>query len=233
MFTIEVAGHSFQIENKYDFIQRLCQKYIVPNCDAKSISVTDEQIKAEDARVEGYSEDYLESLAVYRKICDFLVSHNIILFHCSALMIDGKAVLFTAPSGTGKSTHASLWRKHFGDRTMVINDDKPLVKIENGIATVYGTPWCGKHGLENNIAAPVDSIFILSQAKENSVEKISPMQAYPMLLNQTYRPKQDTEKMRKILTLVNEFIVITKLYNLKCNISNEAVLTAYNAMKGC
>ncbi len=231
MFTLRIADHSFCIDNRYGYIEKMCTDYIIPDCNAQIISVTDDEIKREENTDIKYSDDYLESLAVYRKICEVLTDDNIILFHCSAIMIDDMAVLFTAPSGTGKSTHARLWKKHFGNKVKVINDDKPLIRFDKDGAFVYGTPWCGKHGLQTNTSARIDAVFILEQSTQNEIIKPDFFDAYTTMLSQTYRP-DDTGKMRKIMPLVNRFISGVKYFRLKCNMSEDAAVTAYNAMKG-
>ena len=152
MFTIRVADTFIQINERYQYIKEYCRNYIVDDVKPEMvIEVSDEEIKAEQSDEYISLPDYLETLAVYRKICERLVDKEIILVHSSVLMVDGEAVMFLAPSGTGKSTHTRLWRQVYGDRVTMINDDKPLVSVrtdERGVhVNVYGTPWCGKHGI--------------------------------------------------------------------------------------
>ena len=91
------------------------------------------------------------------------VIYDTILFHGSAVAVDGIGYLFTAKSGTGKSTHTRLWRELFGERAVMLNDDKPLIKVsENGII-VYGTPWDGKHRLSTNTFVPLKGICFMSK----------------------------------------------------------------------
>lgn len=87
-----------------------------------------------------FSDAYLETLAVYRKIADYLLSCDTLLFHGSVIAVDGEGYLFTAKSGTGKSTHTRLWREYFGERAVIVNDDKPLLHITDSGVTAYGTP---------------------------------------------------------------------------------------------
>ena len=144
-------------------------------------------------------------------------------------MINNSAILFTAPSGTGKSTHTRMWQECFGERVTVINDDKPLIKINDSEAVIYGTPWCGKHGIETNTSAKIKAVVILEQSEVNSIKPISFFDAYPTILNQTYRPN-DADKMRKVLSMINGLIKNVTIYKLGCNISHEAAETAYNAI---
>ena len=112
MFTIRVADTFIQINERYQYIKQYCRNYIVDDVTPEMvIEVSDEEIKAEQSDEYTSSPDYLETLAVYRKICERLVDKGIILVHSSVLMVDGEAVMFLAPSGTGKSTHTRLWRQ--------------------------------------------------------------------------------------------------------------------------
>lgn len=237
MFRIELAGHSFAIDNTYSYVEELCQNYITKKEPEDVISVSPEEIARENEDGGMWSAAYLESLAVYRKICEKLLEDNILLFHCSAIELDGKAYLFTAPSGTGKSTHTRLWREVFGNQVTMINDDKPLVSIPkeslcddigDDTIRVYGTPYGGKDGLQNNKSAPVAAIVILHQAKENTIERMDAKSAYPTLLNQTYRRK-DPEGMIKTLELVGQLAKLP-VYSLGCTISEEAVMLAYHTI---
>ncbi|MDO5560477.1 MAG: hypothetical protein Q4F95_12915 [Oscillospiraceae bacterium] len=231
MFTIQLAQHYFCIDNRYQYIQKLCHNYITGDIDIPPVRVSSQEIEYENRDKKKYHPGYLESLAVYRKICTRLISDNIILFHCSALKIDGEAVLFTAPSGTGKSTHAALWRQCFGDRVRIINDDKPLIMLDNDKALVYGTPWSGKHGLDNNESAPVSAVFFLEQAKDNSCIRISPQDAYPVILNQTFRP-DSADSVKRVLSMTKRFSHNAALFRLRCNMSAEAADVAYSTWKG-
>lgn len=236
MFTIRIADTCIQINEKYQYIREYCRNYIVKDVSPDMVvEVSDDEIAAEQSDEFECSPDYLETLAVYRKICEGLVDRGIILVHSSVLMVDGEAVMFLAPSGTGKSTHTRLWRKVYGDRVTMINDDKPLVKVsdDNGgvHVTVYGTPWCGKHGIENNISAPVKALFLLKRNETNVVRKLTMHEAFPYVLNQTYRP-DNAGLMRKTLILSGNMASHVGLYELGCNMQEEAARVAYGAVYG-
>ena len=196
-----------------------------------TVSITHHDISFERSRADhpDYSDVYLETLAVYRKIAEKMPEYDTFLFHGSTIAVDGKAYIFTAKSGTGKSTHARLWREMLGEKAVMVNDDKPLIRVHpDGSATVYGTPWDGKHHLSSNIAVPVRAICILERAQENHIREITKAEALPMLLQQMYRPA-DPAALAKTLTLIDRLNV--KLYRLGCNMEKEAAEVSYNAMK--
>ena len=209
----------------------MCQFYLTDSSAQWTVQVSQQDIDLERSRADrpGYSDAYLETLAVYRKIAERMPAYDTFLFHGSAIAVDGAAYIFTAKSGTGKSTHARLWREMLGERAVMVNDDKPLIRVHpDGAATVYGTPWDGKHRLSSNIAVPVRAICILERAQENRIREISKAEALPMLLQQTYRPA-DPAALAKTLTLIDRLKV--KLYRLGCNMEKEAAEVSYNAMK--
>ncbi len=226
MFTAKIADHTIEIDNKYDYIKKYYSDYLSDEEPQFKITVTDEEIAAENMDGGSWSASYLETLAVYRKICEKLLEDDIVLFHSSVPKINGKAILFTAPSGTGKSTHSRLWRERFGGRVRMINDDKPLLKISDEGIKVYGTPYGGKDGIQTNDCADVAAVVILHQAKENTIERIKPTEAFPTLLNQTYRDGT-VEGMMKTLSLVDKLAHLP-VYSLGCTISFEAVDLVYN-----
>lgn len=236
----KIAGKVVEINSIYEDVHEYCSAYLTDESVDYTVTIKQNDIdyefefsKKEKERNEELDiclkSEYLEKLAVYRKIADKMIDYNTILFHGSAIAVDGVAYLFTAKSGTGKSTHTRLWREYLGERAVMVNDDKPLIKIEDEIL-VCGTPYNGKHKLGNNISVPLKSICILTRAKENYIEKITKQQAYTMILQQTHRPK-DLEKMKKTLELVDKLIDNVDLYLLGCNMDISAAKISYEGMK--
>ena len=177
-----------------------------------------------------FSDAYLETLAVYRKIADHLLSCDILLFHGSVIAVDGEGYLFTAKSGTGKSTHTRLWREYFGERAVMVNDDKPLLHITDSGVTAYGTPWDGKHRLSTNIAVPLKGICILTRDIKNHIEQAESHAVYPMIVQQTNR-SQSSDGMKQILSLIDRMLNVVPVYRLGCNMDIEAARVAYEGMK--
>ena len=195
-----------------------------------TIKTTVEEVREYMKKEPNFPGAYLESLIVFRRICEYLLEYkNGIIFHSSAIVVEGEAYLFTAPSGTGKSTHARLWRELLEDKAVMLNDDKPLIrKTENGFIA-YGSPWNGKHRLGENISAPIKAICVLEQAKENKIIKISAKEMLPVVINQTMYPN-DLGKVDKMLTLLEGLLKNTSLYRLQCNISLDAAKLSFNTM---
>ncbi len=241
-FTVSLAGVAIEILPLHGYIYRYCQDYLTDEPPAFTLAATQADIdyerscsEAED-RLEGlpireFSDSYLETLAVYRKIAEALCSRDILLFHGSCIAVDGTAYLFTAKSGTGKSTHAALWARAFGDRCQAVNDDKPLLRVTPEGVIACGTPWNGKHRRGSNITCPLKAICILERSERNHIEKISAKEGYALLLQQTYRPK-DPGGLARTLTVLDKLLSRVALYRLGCNMDPEAALVSYRGMNG-
>ena len=151
------------------------------------------------------------------------------MLHSSAVEVDGKAYLFSAPSGTGKSTHTSLWLELFGDRARIINDDKPAIRFIDGRAYAYGTPWSGKSDLNVNVSVPIQGICVLERSENNFIEPLDQGTAVFSILNQTIRPRNG-EYMNNLLTLLDKVIGSVPVWRMGCNISLEAAELAHKTM---
>lgn len=230
----KIAGVVFDAETKHEYTQKLCRDYLYTGNAKPSFSVviTEEDVLKEKADAPEFSDSYLESLALFRKLCEYVLKNaNGIIFHSSAIAVDGNAYLFTAPSGTGKSTHTRLWRELLGDKAVMINDDKPIIRYEDGDFYVYGTPWTGKHHLGENVRVKVKAVCEIKRGTKNLIQKISPFEAFITVMNQTLRPK-DEEDVDKLLKLIEKLLESVKTYRLYCDVSLDAAKLSYNTLKG-
>lgn len=228
-----LAGHTFEVSSFYPLVHIMFEKYKSDDRTEFTVVVTEEKIEYERKHSKGgdhFPNQYLDALAVYRMICERMISYDTILFHSSALMLDGTAYLFTAHSGTGKSTHARLWREYFGDRVTMINDDKPLISFGKDGAVVWGTPYAGKECIHNNVSAKVGGIIFLHQHSENVIRPMSQKESFPLFLEQSYRPVCDGGRVKTMELLLRLSALPT--YSLGCTISREAVELAYQTLTG-
>ena len=237
----KIANKVVEVTSIHAEVHKYCADYLTDDQADYSVTTTQADIdferekSAREDEIEGipirhFSDSYLEELAVYRKIAEQMISYDTILFHGSVVAVDGVGYLFTAKSGTGKSTHTRLWREYFGDRAVMVNDDKPLLKITDSGVIAYGTPYNGKHRLGTNTSVPLKAICILTRSADNHIEAITREQAYTILLQQVYRPA-DMLKMTKTLELVDRLADSVKLYKLDCNMDISAAKIAYEGMQ--
>lgn len=241
-FKIRLADKVIAVSALHGYIADYCKDYISDDTPDFTVQITQSDIdferaksaavdRKEDIPVRYFTDEYLETLAVYRKIAEQMLFYDTILFHGSVIAVDGIGYLFTAKSGTGKSTHTRLWRDLFGERAIMVNDDKPLIKVSESGIIVYGTPWDGKHRLSTNISVPLKAVCVLERSEENRIEKVTADSVYNMLVQQVYRP-QNPQKLLKTLHLIDILSENAGLYRLGCNMDISAAELAYKAMKG-
>lgn len=178
------------------------------------------------------SDGECEYLASGKAFFSELLKYDGIRLHSSSIIVDDKAYLFSAACGTGKSTHVSIWRQVFGDnRVRVLNDDKPALRLENGIWYAYGTPWSGKTGQNLNLKAPVAGIAIIERGENNEIQRFSGREAVVAIYKQA--TKTDDPVLRlKLLELLDKLMTQVPIWKLKCNMEPEAAIVAYEAMSG-
>lgn len=145
--------------------------------------------------------------------------------------MDGYAYLFSANSGTGKSTHTRLWMEYFKEKAYIINDDKPALRYVDGRWWVYGTPWSGKTDLNVNAKVKLGAIVFLERAEENWIKPIEIQEAIPLFFNQTIRRMKYEEKMDLVLNCMEQILMKNPIYKMGCNISEDAVTTAYETIR--
>ena len=228
----EIAEKVIRVESIHQMVHDLCRDYVTDRRDADiDVVMTEEDIMREKEKSEyDFSDAYYEELGVYRKICDVMPRYDTFLFHGSAIAVDGVAYIFTAKSGTGKSTHSKLWMDRLGDKAIMVNDDKPLIRVTDECTMVYGTPYNGKHRRGNNIHVPVKAICQLTRGETNEIKRISGGEIFPTLMVQAYRPA-DKEMYRKTLDLLAKMTKTVKFYRLACNMDPEAAVVSYNGMQ--
>ena len=213
-YDVELAGCRIRIVSE-ERVRLFFADYLAVNRDDAPAFVVEEPTEEDMAR-EGLPDTWADRLRVlHERLCGNLLPHDILLFHGSALMLDGRAYLFAAPSGTGKSTHAALWRALPGKRVTMLSDDKPWLRIEDGAVMAYGSPWAGKHNLHANVHAPLAALCFLEQAEENRIEPLTPKQAVVRLLSQIYYWR-DAGEAEAIMRLTDALMKRVPAWLLRC-----------------
>ena len=228
-----VAGLSVFVRFRFPEFRLYCSDYILPDDSVADFEVfaTEEQIAAERACGSGADWE-AELLCIYRAIAEKLPFYNRFVMHGAAISFDEKAYIFTAASGTGKSTHIKCWRKALRRAVGIVNGDKPIVELlSDGTSMVYGTPWAGKERWQKNVSFPLGGVCVLHRGKENSVKRISASEALLPIMHQIYLPKA-ADSAQKQLELADRFLQSAPLWSLFCNIGVDAVRTSFEAMTG-
>lgn len=239
-FTMEIAGAAIWVQPLFQSTKEYCRPYLTDRTADLSVCVTREDLEFEQMMLEReaveeglkirkFTDPFLERTAIQRHVADYLVSRNTVMLHGSTVSVDGKAYLFTAPCGTGKSTHTRLWRELYGDRAIMVNDDKPFLQINPSGVLAFGSPWSGKHGLASNVCVPLKGICLLRRGKENAIRRIEPKALLRMLYHQVHMPT-DVSLAEKTHALIDELAGMVSLWEMDCNKEIEAAKVAYGAM---
>lgn len=236
MFTIRIADLNIAIKNRHPQLKEFCRDYLTDKAPDLLVEASENEIFAERelslaSLGKRISEAYAESVCVYREICRRLPNYEAFLFHSSVVEYGGRAYAFAAASGVGKSTHASLWLNRFGKDARVINGDKPIFRFKDGKLFAYGTPWCGKEGMNVNDTAQLSSICFIERGQSNEIRKIDSAEAVARMLYQVLPPRSEQEA-DSLFPLLEKMLSAVPCFVLKCTISSEAVEVAYNALKG-
>lgn len=176
------------------------------------------------------TDEYLEFLAVQRKLAEMLCDYDVCLCHGSAVSVDGKTLLLTGKSGAGKSTHALFCKAVFGSRCEIINDDKPFLRFfENGVR-VYGSPWDGKHRRSCNGSGELIAVALIVQSNENKVEHLETSQI-PVLLMQQVHMQVSREHKLKLMELIERLSKVD-FYKINCTNEPNAAIVSGKAIWG-
>lgn len=232
---IRVADFCFQFSGmQYPYLERFCRDYIVEdNKEVDAVFLVSEEDILEEQRVDpqAINRPTVETTVAYRKTAGWLPLHSATVMHGTFIDVDGTGVLFTALSGTGKTTHMLLWQKLLGDRLTIVNGDKPIMRFLPEGLFGYGTPWNGKEKFGCNMRSPLKHICFIERSKTNYVESISKSDAVARLVQQVYMPK-DSMAVAATFSLVDRILDSCQLWIIHCNMELQAAEVAYNAIMG-
>lgn len=154
---------------------------------------------------------------------NLLMKFDAMILHSCHIQKSRQAILFTAPSGTGKSTQGELWRVHRGAE--IINGDRTIIRKKNGIWYAYGAPFCGTSNIHLNRQAPIKAIIVLKQAPEDHVERLYGHQAFLSIYSELTVNSWDDIFVQNALNWVTELLEDIKIYRFLCTKNPEAVDT--------
>ena len=137
------------------------------------------------------------------------------MLHASAVAYEGRAYLFSGPCGMGKSTHTRLWQQVLGEKAIVFNDDKPALRLIDGKWYAYGTPWCGKDGINVNMKAPLGGICFLKRGEQNDIRRIDGIYAASRVVSQTLRRFKDESRLELMLSSVDALLERIPVFEFK------------------
>ncbi len=228
---LKAADLIIDIDIKGDLLLSRVKPYLYTgneNADMSFINIPNSYYEEKQKQFPHLSFDEIEYLWSGSLFYEHLTRFSGVMLHASCVEYEGKAYLFSAPSGTGKSTHTHLWVKYLNG-ARIINDDKPAIRLVDGKFYAYGTPWSGKTDESINQGFPIVGICFLERG-ENNIEKIPGIKALKLFMDQTVRPA-NKELMLNAVDIINNILTDIPIYKLSCDMSKEAVETSLNGMR--
>ena len=205
-----------------------CREYLWDSAEKPDIIITEDQYHPENWP-ELSAEDMIYMESGFRFNGNLLL-YNGLMLHSSAVAYEGKVYLFSGPCGTGKSTHTRLWQSVFGDDAQVINDDKPALRCIDGTWYAYGTPWCGKNGINQNKKAPIAGICFLKQAPHNRIRRLNAFEATQKIMAQTIHRFHSAQMLDLMLGHLENLVQMIPVYELENLPEPDAARLSYETM---
>ena len=207
-----------------------CREYLYSTEMPPDIVIHSEEYQNSKHRSQ-CTEEMLAYMGSGKQFYSKLLDYNGFYIHASTVVLDGKAYLFSGRSTAGKSTHTRLWQQVFGPAARVINDDKPALRRIDGVWYAYGTPWCGKDGINLNERAPVAGVCFMKKAPDNRIRRLTKTEALQKILGQTIRKSLSLEQLDRLLTALDDFLRTIPVYELENRPEPEAARLSYETMR--
>lgn len=233
LFTIKIGNIVAEVQANHSYLKNICEPYFTTenvNCHIRiDKSSIENELKSvheirntTELRPEDTAECFLEVYAFLHNLLPVLPEYDMLFIHGSAIRYRGKAYIFVAPSGTGKSTHTRLWKECFGDEVTVINDDKPFLAFRDDTVFLCGTPWRGKHNIGQNLEVELGGICILTRGESNYICQIDASDAVTEIIQQT-NLHEYKDNVLPALDLIDKLLKKVPVYRLSCTPTLEAV----------
>ena len=227
MFTVEIAGIPVGIESRFGSTREIYREYLSGRKPWVTVSASEVEMAAEGQD----TPEENEQLCLYRKIALLMMNYNAFLMHAAVINIDGHGVLFTAESGTGKTTRVLLWKKAFGKRMMVVNGDKPILRFVRDQLFACGTPWRGKEHMGENTSVPMRAVCFLERGEEVSIRRMDTKEIMKRLFKQVLVPN-NPKMMAIFMNLMERFVREVPFYLYTCNMYKEEPVKIWEEIQG-
>lgn len=224
----KIADLIVEVPAAGDLVSR-CQGYLCESKSGADITIRTELFNS--SNWPGVSENQIIYMESGFQFAGYLLNFDGLRLHASAVAWNNRAYLFSAPCGTGKSTHTRLWQQLYGRDAQVINDDKPALRRLDDVWYAYGTPWCGKDGINQNKKVPLGAICFLVQAPHNRIRRLNQQEAAQRIISQTLHRFKRVETLDLMLSLVNKLVEEIPVFELENKPEEDAAILSSTIMR--
>lgn len=221
----KIADIVVEIRSNFDLFEKISKDYLYAGDEPANfkIEIREDYLKKRAEKNTHLSISDVENVLLADAFNKRILKYNAMLLHSSAIFYNGKAFLFSADSGVGKSTHTKRWIEKFGvENVKIINDDKPIIRYVDNEWYVYGSPFDGGTGINMNIRAKLGAIIFIERAERNSIQRLDKNNVFTRLYNNTAKFSLNSEYAGYMLETSNKLILDNDFYLLKCNMNIEA-----------
>lgn len=235
---IQLAGVNIGIYLRNSLLQECFEEFVVDATYEYEVRTSEQRLDSERELLARrfpnmrFNDVDIERNALYRDISQILLKENVLMIHGVLINHCDEGYLFTAPSGTGKSTHANLWLQEFPKTTSIINGDKPLLKLTDEGVIAYGSPWKGKENIGSNEEIKLKNVCRLTRGIDNTIKSLE-WNGYTLswMLAQSNIPGYKNN-FRKRIDWLNNAAHFLNFFELKCNQNNDAAVVSRHGMNG-
>lgn len=234
MAIYKIADIFVEMNPCYKRLTKYAEKYLYTG-DETPENVMKVELSKEILQLKNEQHDYLspsecEYIFLGACLATKVLQYSGFVLHSSAIAYEGNAYLFSADSGTGKSTHTGFWQEVFGKENVTyINDDKPVIREIDGVFHASGSPFSGKSDLSTNIVVPLKAVCFIHRSEQNEIKKLSPAEAMNLLFEQILRPRRP-EYINMLLEILDRFFTKVPVYSLGVTYSPDSAKFAYEAI---
>jgi len=229
-YSMQIGGLPYAVyQGSEAFFRNHASPFVcAPAEDAAPLEITPAELDGEREKTPQATDYELETVLLLRKVYTHCLDHSRMMIHGGCIVHHGRGYIFTAPSGTGKSTHIALWKQQLGADVTILNGDKPMLEFGETIIA-HGTPWNGKEGWGENISAPVAAVVVIRRGNKNIFRRLDTTEATIALLPQAFSDHR-RESMRKVLQYLHRIISEIPVFELCCDVSVGAFQCCFDGL---
>lgn len=227
IFNIKIVDIVISIEANYIETRDFFSKFLTKEKAIEYVKISKYEIEMFSKKIPNFTKQMCEKAILKYYIDKIAVDYDAFPFHASAISYKGDGYVFTALSGVGKSTHVKIWKETFGKDVIIINDDRPYLKVVGNRVYIYSHPQSGKHNLYNNTKCEVKIIGKIIRDDRNFIKRIPKSEMFPFLVQQTFTMDKP-EITLKIVSLLKKVLNCTQFYEIHCNMDSDSANLIYN-----
>lgn len=230
-FKIKIADVVFLVKANYLDTRNYFSSFLSEEEAVEEICINENDIDIFQKSMPDFDRQMSERAVLKYRMDKILVDYGAFPFHASALSYKGEGYVFTALSGVGKSTHTRIWKETYGEDVIIINDDRPYLKVIGDSVFAFSHPQAGKHMLYTNTKCQIRAIGKIVRDEQNYVKPVTQAEFFPFFVQQTFT-MDEPKTTWSIISLIKKVLERVSLYEIHCNMDSNAAELIYEHIQG-